>query len=79
MPKFLRYLLNELPVYEGKSSINTLNVSFTNSNESYNNSNRGEIRFLVVNNKIAESRFNLKANAEGLDIAKTASLKKRGI
>jgi hypothetical protein len=66
--------VNELPVYQGKSSINTLNVSFTNSNEFYNNSNRGEIRFLVVNNKIAESRFNLKANAEGLDIAKTASL-----
>ena len=56
--------VNQLPVYQGKSSSSTLNVSFINSSESYDNgsyNNRypGEIYFLVSNNEIEESRFNL--------------------
>lgn len=63
--------VTELPVYQGKSSLNTLNVSFTDSSESYNNSNTGEICFLVMNDKIKESRFNLTDNAAGLVPVKT--------
>src|SRR5512145_1840723 len=66
--------VNELPVYQGKSSSNTLNVSFTDSNESYNSILMGEIYFLVVNDKIAESRFNLTDNSAGLEPVITASL-----
>ena len=56
--------VNQLPVYKGKSSSNTLNVSFVNSSESndngsYNNRYPGEIYFLVSKNEIEESRFNL--------------------
>ncbi|MDQ1274791.1 MAG: hypothetical protein QG610_363 [Euryarchaeota archaeon] len=71
--------VNELPVYQGKSSSNTLNVSFTDSNESYNSSHMGDIYFLVVNDKIAESRFNLTDNAVGLEPVITASLQTAGL
>ncbi len=56
--------VNEVPVYQGKSSSNVLNVSFAYSNESYNSNHKGEVYFLVVNNKIAESRLNLTDKAD---------------
>ena len=56
--------VNQLPVYQGKSSSSILNVSFINSGESCNNgscNNRypGEIYIPVSNKEIEESRFNL--------------------
>lgn len=65
--------VNELPVYQGKSSSSTLNVSFTDSSESYNSNRTGEICFLVMNNEIAENRFNLTDNATNLKLVKTTS------
>lgn len=74
--------VNKLPVYRGKSSSNILNVSFINSNESYNESYNniysGEIYFLVANNEIVESRFNLTDSAVGLEPIQKASLQATG-
>lgn len=70
--------VNELPVYQGKSSSNTLNVSFINSSESYNNSYIGEIYFLVSDNEVAESRFNLTDGATDLEPIQTTSFKTAG-
>lgn len=55
--------VNQLPVYQGKSSLSTLNVSFINSSESYINQYTGEIYFLVANNEIIEKGFNLTDSA----------------
>lgn len=71
--------VNELPIYKGKSSLNTLNVSFTDSSESYDNSHMGEIYFLVDNDRIAESRFNLTDNEAVLQPVKTANLQTAGL
>jgi hypothetical protein len=71
--------VNEMPVYQGKSSSNILNVSFTDSNESYNSSHTGELCFLVVNGKIAESRLNLSDNAAYLKPVKITSFQKKGM
>lgn len=65
--------VNQLPVYQGKSSSSTLNVSFISSNESYNSRSAGEIYFLVANNEIVESRFNLTDSAIGLQPTKIVS------
>jgi hypothetical protein len=65
--------VNELPVYQGKSSLNTLNVSFTDSNESYNNNSMEGICFLVMNDKVAESRLNLTDNSADPKPIKTTS------
>lgn len=59
--------VNQLPLYQGKSFSRTLNVSFINSvesynNRSYNNKYPGEIYFLVSDQKIEDSRFNLIDN-----------------
>ena len=70
--------VNQLPVYQGKSSSSTLNVSFISSNESYNNIYSGEIYFLVANNEIVESRFNLTDNAVGLEPIQKVSLQATG-
>ncbi|WP_410508205.1 hypothetical protein RSJ42_15680 [Methanosarcina hadiensis] len=70
--------VDELPVYQGKSSSNTLNVSFIDSNGSYNSSHMREICFLVRSDKIEESKFNLTDNAAGLVPVKTASLQTAG-
>lgn len=70
--------VNEMPVYQGKSSSNILNVSFTDSNESYNSNPTGEIYFLVVNGRIAESRLNLTDNAADLKPVKITSFQTTG-
>ncbi|MDY9927684.1 hypothetical protein [Methanosarcina sp.] len=63
--------VNQFPVYQGRSSSSALNVSFINSdeyyNESHNNRYTGEICFLVANNGIAESMFNLTGHATDLE------------
>ncbi|AKB76542.1 hypothetical protein MSHOH_0059 [Methanosarcina horonobensis HB-1 = JCM 15518] len=71
--------VNQLPVYQGKSPSSTLNVSFTDSNESHNSNYTGEICFLVVNNKIAESKFNLADNATELKPMEMASFQTTGL
>lgn len=77
--------VNYLPIYQGKSSSRILNVSFTgsnesfiNSSESYDNNYTGEIDFLVVDNEIAESRFNLTDSAANLQPMQTANLSTSG-
>ena len=70
--------VNQLPVYQGKSSSNTLNVSFISLGESYNSRSTGEIYFLVANNEIVESRFNLTDSATGLKPIKIASFQAAG-
>jgi len=70
--------VNQLPVYQGKSSSSTLNVSFISSSESYNNIYPGEIYFLVANNEIVESRFNLTDSATGLKPIKISSFQTAG-
>jgi hypothetical protein len=65
--------VNQLPVYQGKSSSSTLTVSFINSSKSYNNRYTGEICFLVANDEIAESMFNLTDNATDLEPIQIAS------
>ena len=70
--------VNQLPVYQGKSSSSTLNVSFINSSESYNNRYTGEICFLVANNEVAESIFNLTDNATDLEPIQIASSQTTG-
>jgi hypothetical protein len=70
--------VNQLPVYQGKSSSSTLNVSFISSSESYNNRSTGEIYFLVTNNEIAESRFNLTDSATDLESIQIASFQTMG-
>lgn len=71
--------VSEMPVYQGKSSSNILNVSFTDSNESYNSNHTGEICFLVVDGEIAESRLNLTDNAADLKPVKIISFQKVGL
>ncbi|WP_440946481.1 hypothetical protein ACSAZL_20985 [Methanosarcina sp. T3] len=60
--------VNQLPLYQGKSSSNAFNVSFINSSKSYNEGSNntglpGEIYFLVSDNEITESGFNLTSSA----------------
>ena len=68
--------VNRLPIYKGKSPSSVLNVNFVNFSESYNDSHDNgndtwEISFLVANNEIAESRFNLSNNMD-LELIETA-------
>lgn len=67
--------VNELPVYQGKSSSSTLNVSFTDYDEAYYSNYTGEICFLVTNNEIIETRFNLTNNAVDLEPIQMANLR----
>ena len=70
--------VNQLPVYQGKSSSRTLNVSFISSSESYNSRSTGEIYFLVANDEIVESRFNLTDSATDLKPIKISSFQTAG-
>jgi len=70
--------VNQLPLYQGKSSSTTFNVSFINSDESYNEGSNntgfpGEIYFLVSDNEITESGFNLTSSAADLEPLQIAS------
>lgn len=70
--------VNGLPVYQGKSSLSTLNVSFIDSNETYNGNHIGEIYFFVVNDKISKSRFNFNDSDAGLESVKTTGFQTVG-
>ncbi|AKB16931.1 MULTISPECIES: hypothetical protein [unclassified Methanosarcina] len=71
--------VNQLPVYQGKSSSNTLNVSFINSSKSYNKSYTEEIYFLVSDTGVAESRFNLTDGSAALEPKQIVSFKTAGL
>lgn len=70
--------VSQFPVYQGKSSSSILNVSFINSSDSYDSNCTGEIYFLIVDNEISESRFNLTDNGADLQLIQTANLKTAG-
>jgi hypothetical protein len=74
--------VKQLPLYQGKSSLNTLNVSFINFSEAYNTYNyynySEEILFLTVNDEIAETRFNLTENDVDLKPIKIANFETTG-
>lgn len=70
--------VNELPVYRGKTSSSTLNVSFIDSNESYCSNYTGEISFFVMNNEIVETGFNLTDSAVDMEPIQIAGFQTAG-